>query len=255
MGESWNSFDPAWAIKQANEIYEYMPFRQVELAPEVCVMEPEPAINYELYQSSILSGIVVWETELDKMSEMFNPPKGYSWVLNIKEFTYDYHKDMQISDFIECNIFIVFENNMREEDPNTLGKTYFDHANSRHKYAVITVYVYQENPTINIDPDPSTWKDNMEYIGVNTMRQIIAHEMGHALGLGHYYAGMAASRSVMEFSMSAWDESNYLPPQALDIYALIIKYGADGFKVWDYGVSDKWFIPPHNPNHVERLSP
>ncbi len=254
MAEKWESFEPSWAIKQGGEIYEFMPFKQSELMPEICIMKPAPnLIDYYDYQDSIWYGIAVWEEGLNEMSEMFQPDKGYSWQLKILEFAYEEHVTKEVSDYIQCNIFIVFEPFDKEKE-NTLGITAFDYANSRHKYAVITIFATQPAPAVlYLDDDPETWDTQVDILPItpNTMRQIIGHEMGHGLGLGHYYAGMNnPSRSIMEFSMSIWSEDNYLPPQYLDYYALITKYGTDGFKVWEYPVQQQWFIPPHPELHT-----
>jgi len=140
MGEKWESFEPSWAIKQGGEIYEFMPFRQSELMPEICIMKPSPnLIDYNDYQDSVWYGIGVWEEGLNEMSEMFQPDKGYSWQLKIIEYDYEEHVTKEISDYIQCNIFIVFQP-FNEEREDTLGITYFDYANSRHKYAVNQYY-------------------------------------------------------------------------------------------------------------------
>jgi len=226
MGGSWESFEPSWAIKQGNEIYEYMPFKQSELIVEVCIMLPSPKIiYYNDYQDSIWYGISVWEEGLNEMSEMLHKgDKGYSWELKILEYDYEEHITKEVSDYIQCNIFIVFEPFAKERE-DTLGITAFDYANSRHKYTVITIFATQPVPAVLfLDENPEKWDTEVDILPItpNTMRQIIGHEMGHGLGLGHYYSGMNnPSRSIMEFAMSTWSEDNYLPPQYLDYYALM----------------------------------
>jgi len=257
-----NLFDSVLAEISNVEIYEFLPLAQTELVPDVCIIEPDDegtreAYNRLNYQQAIVESVKVWEEGVKDMAEWFPSPKGKSWEIDITFIPYEIHKDKELDYFIVCNIFIMF-NGENPDEPNTqgnkaLGLTSYNFAKSSHKYAIIFIYTLatpHANVVFNLDPDPANWIDpdeiqKPERLDYYAVRQISTHEMGHALGLGHYYPGFGVSRSVMEAQLNPFNDKLYIPPQMLDFFALITKYGPDGFKIWQHGESlDCMICPP-----------
>jgi len=244
-------------VGTGNEVYEFLPLAQFELVPDICVMEPDDeevrkVFHERGYYKSTVEATKYWEDSAIKMAAWFDTPKGIAWEYDLRYIAQVDHVDKTLNDYPTCNIFVIFLG--QNPDGPALGVTSFDFADSRHKYAVVWVYT-QSLPnkiTFTLSDEPQDWTDQIgsieykpEWLNYEAIRQIYAHEFGHAIGLGHYYPGLNnPSRSIMEQSLNPFDDSTYVAPTPLDIFALITKYGPDGFLIWQHGSSDKYFISP-----------
>jgi hypothetical protein len=208
-------------------------------SPVVCIFEPNPE-----YTSSVTgvintteNAINNWEYALNKYS-----PNG-NWDLMTFVIPFEYHDGQPAKNYTVCNIMISFEEANWFDD--SLGYASIDFSNSSHKFIHIISFLngYDNNlkinmPTITIgenttyDEPIAITLERIEYplIGI---QNILSHEFGHGLGLGHYSITDAPivnpwDRSIMYYAVNPFNEDELLPTYA-DVKLVEKIYGDDGF--------------------------
>jgi hypothetical protein len=210
--------------------------------PTVCTIAPDPNKDEylsEYYIEHILKetkvAISEWEVQLQtKVIYKQDKPK---WEINYIEIPL---ADQEKFDYKECDVFILFEAKPKDKKDwySTIGESQYETGNTGRTniivyYAGIQVCVtkdakyYYYNPCYSEKPRTATQIAN-----------VVRHEFGHALGLGHYISddndinlrwarGKAAAPSIMAiFSHEVASENKI---QTIDIDKAYSLYGADGF--------------------------
>tara|TARA_R110002020_G_scaffold149756_4_gene326195 strand:- start:197 stop:985 length:789 start_codon:yes stop_codon:yes gene_type:complete len=200
--------------------------------PNVCIMEANP--NYTEYHNEIYdltrSAINNWEYTLQQKT-------GGDWTFPIYQYSFESHDNKTPRDFPNCDIFMTFE---QFANGKALGTTSFDYSNSNHKYSYITTWINSfENHKITIiigGENPSASKKiEQKHLPLEAIYNIVLHEFGHALGLGHYQTlddnckgNDCAERSIMFPSIDPFS-SNIKQITDEDIQMVVRLYGDDGF--------------------------
>ena len=214
--------------------------------PMVCIMEPEPIMQFRFYNNDL----ELTNQAIDEWSnEMFNYTNGLKfhsatgWVIEKQVVLFPDHYNKLVTDFPQCNIFIEFDtHNMGQHIPNqkALGYTQIDFSKSKHQWAFIMIYLESievgqkfsfcigcedETPkTIDIDMTPKP-------IMNDALLNIIKHELGHALGVGHYIQDTVGGKleSLMYPQIDPFKEYPDIGIPIADREAMRIIYGDDGF--------------------------
>ena len=220
-----------YAYGEKLDVYDTLRIKQ-ERPPTVCVFEANPEItdNWENIEVVTYEAINEWKVALENESNLlFLPIYG--------TIPWSDHAEKKATDFPMCNILINYEESSGTE---ALGTTSIDFSKSWHKYMFINVYLNHYKSTINItlgetDAVVGT-ASTLKPLPLNSVKNIIMHEFGHALGLGHYHIAGAINggvtpwkHSVMVPSIAPFDEELTMKIQPSDLEMIRQLYGKDGF--------------------------
>ena len=214
--------------------------------PMVCIMEPEPTLQFRFHENDVevaSEAVFAWSEAMYDYTNGLKHHQPTGWVIHQQLIPFEDHWNKLVTDFHQCDIFIEFDrSNMGQHIPNqkALGYTQIDFSKSGHQWAFIMIYVESvevgqkfgfcigcedETPkTIEIDITPKP-------IGNDALSQIIKHELGHALGVGHYIQDTIGGKveSLMYPQMNPFQEYPDIGNPVADREAMRIIYGNDGF--------------------------
>ena len=229
-------FAGVWSNAYADE-YSSLGIRHAD-NPKVCIFEPDTL--YTSKGDSIINAaynsIDLWQKGLYEQM-----PNG-NWETPTFVIPLEDHKNKNALQFPVCNILISFE--YSNQDNGSLGYTYLDFSKSYHKYTHVVVFLNDYQTTEHYELDLGTLEHkkvrtthNLEEFSMTAVQNIITHEFGHAIGIGHYkitdYPIYTADKpwinaSVMYYAMNPKaDEIG--KPLYVDIKMAEKIYGDDGF--------------------------
>ena len=206
--------------------------------PVVCLFEPDP-----LYTDNIEGVVAAGYTSVSMWQEgLFEHSPDGNWGFLMITIPIEDHKYKSASQFPACNILISFE--YLNEYDGTLGYTYIDFSKSSHKYTQITLYTHDLKITKHHKFNLGTAEQEYTHttfeikpFSMTAIQNIMTHEFGHALGLGHYkitdYPIYTANKpwinaSIMYYAINAAD-NEIAKPKYVDIKMVEKIYGEDGF--------------------------
>ena len=219
--------------------YENLGIRH-DIRPNVCLFEPNPThVDWNYWKSVEIES---WKAVLDWQVEMTDFLPDGDWSMYIHSTVpYVEHWNKTPDDYRHCNIFLTYEPWSQERDDMALGLTGIDFADSRHKFTYIVIFLHAEERN-NIVIDLGNMKENNEgnyefvfpkkQLPLNTVYNIVLHEVGHGLGLGHYWADQVDDykRSALIPSLKPFDEDINFEITIADKFQLARLYGLDGFQ-------------------------
>tara|TARA_B100000029_G_scaffold512332_1_gene608666 strand:- start:377 stop:1210 length:834 start_codon:yes stop_codon:yes gene_type:complete len=220
--------------------YENLGIRH-DLRPNVCLFEPNPThVDWEYWKSVEIES---WKAILEWQTQMTDFLPDGDWTMFIHSTVpFEEHWNKTPDDYRHCTIFLTFEPWSEGRDDMALGLTGIDFADSRHKFTYIVVFLHAEERN-NIVIDLGSMKESSEgkyefvfekkQLPLNTVYNIVLHELGHGLGLGHYWAdkGDDYKRSALIPSLSPFDQEDIrFKITIADKFQLAQIYGVDGFQ-------------------------
>ena len=219
--------------------YENLGIRH-DIRPNVCLFEPNPThVDWEYWKDVELES---WKAVLEWQIQMTDFLPDGDWSMNLHSTVpYHEHWNKTPDDYRHCNIFLTYEAFNEDPESKALGITGIDFADSRHKFTYIVVFLHAEERN-NIVIDLGSMQENSDgkyefifdkkQLPLNTVYNIVLHELGHGLGLGHYWAdqGDDYKRSALIPSLTPFDENINFEVTIADKFQLARLYGMDGFQ-------------------------
>jgi len=215
--------------------------------PQVCLFEPDPSRVDPFYWSDVQyqswKALLEWQIVMTEFA-----PEG-DWSMSIHSTVpFEEHENKTPDDYRHCTVFLTYEIENTKEDSKALGQTGIDFRNSSHKFMYITIFLHhvQHNNIVldlgNTKPNPETglveFTINLDKkeLPLNSVYNIVLHEFGHALGIGHYYAGefpepqgFGYLRSSMTPSLEPFKMDQLFEITVADKFMLVQIYGMDGY--------------------------
>ena len=227
---------------EGSDRYEYLGVRH-DVRPQVCLFEPNPThIDWQYWKDVEFES---WKAVLDWQLEMteFLPEGDWSMFIH-STVPYHEHWNKTPDDYRHCNIFLTYEAFNEDPESKALGITGIDFSKSSHKFTYIVVYLHalsNTNIVLNFEDakkDPETgltkFEINLEreQLPLQTVYNIVLHEMGHGLGLGHYESQSpnGLDRSTMTPSLKPFNSNEVFEVKLADKFMLGYLYGTDGYQ-------------------------